>query len=742
MKRWYLPWYRIGFATALAGRPTAGQARASLPARIELNAGLSATELPVELAGPGDVVGLDPLEIRRCEPYDGCPDFEPGYFPYVELVSADLPWRFSPTGPEERDLADPEIGASRRSTRLQPWLALVVVPEEAASVAPAPAGGLPTLTTSGEQLPPVGESWAWAHVQVALDDGSTLDTDAALTGALADPSRTVTRLVCPRRLEAATRYGAFLVPTWAAGKAVLHPDAVGPDPLAPAWASTGDVTLPIYFRWSFATNAAGTFELLARSLEPQPAPEAAAGRVLDTAAPGWGVVPQIGRSTIMQGALRPLGTSEPAADASLAEALRTAISSPPGITELLPPIYGQDFNQGLTSLTSTEGWIGELNTDPRRRLAAGLATWAVNIDQENLADEAWQQLGDHDVPDRAVAASRDLADVITGTLKQRHQPVTVVAPTALRVARARHALPALLTAWSPQPAEVTRPADAAAVVAAPPTSTSFAPAFNRPAYELLRAVAPEWLLPGGSSIPMNSVIALRSNHSFVEAFLVGLNHALGQELAWRGYPLELGATMFSQFWGHDANTPTTTIRDWHPESELGSHMSGADALVLLIRGAFVARFPTARLTLSRSDGAGIEQSLEPHFRGRLGVDATFVGFPLTLEQATAPITDGGTSWRVVIEEAVGHVRLGVDEPGDTSPALASWQDLDWSHPHLSGRNHVKVAGSLFGLTRPVSDGASDIATWGLSSGHLACALQQPAFRLLIPLALWLPGGDG
>jgi hypothetical protein len=740
--RTYVPWYRRGFAAALRGVPPNGKSRARLPASFRLGGVAGQTDLPIELAGPGDVVGLDPHEIRRCEPYDGCPDFEPGYFPYVEFAGPDLPWRFSPLGPEEVEVADPERPfTSQMSSRLTPWLALVVVPADKGSLAPAAPGGLPVLSTMGEELPPPGESWAWAHVQVTFDPVTNGDTD--LAEALTDPSRCVTRILCPRRLAGATRYGAYLVPAYAAGKAVLDPKEVGADPLGPAWAAQGQVRLPVYLSWSFSTSEEGTFELLARRLRPHPAPADASGRTIDTSEPGWVATAQPGRTTVMQGALRPVASSEAVPDPVLAASLRAAVSSKGTDIELLPPIYGQDYRGGITSLDGSDGWLDQLNTDPRRRLAAGLASWAVTVLQEDLADDAWQQLAAAGLPKPAITAANELAEAISSTVQAAHLALTDAAPTALRLARPGGPLRGSGVPLRPDQLGLSSPQTvSASPLASSMTQTkpgTFAPRFAQPAFELLRAVAPEWLLPGGESIPVDSVVVVRAHGAFVEAFLVGLNHALAQELLWRRYPLARDKTIFPQFWSASGESPAnqTSIADWLSGSKLGSHLGGDDDLVLIIRGSFVARFPTAVIYLSRTLPDGSELRKLPSLSGRLSQNSTFIGFPLTEAQADAASADGGGPWRIVLQEAVDHARFGVDDPTDVPTNLASWQDLNWSHAELVGKSHVRVAGPLMGLSRPVGAGSNDTATWGLSAGHLASALQQPAFAIRIPLSLWL-----
>ena len=112
-----------------------------------------------------------------------------------------------------------------------------------------------------EELPPLDESWAWAHAQV-LDD--------AVDDALAHrPLATLSRLVAPRRLEPYRRYISCLVPAFEAGRqAGLGVPADGPDAaLAPAWTrDAATVELPVYHHWTFATGRGGDFRSLARKL--------------------------------------------------------------------------------------------------------------------------------------------------------------------------------------------------------------------------------------------------------------------------------------------------------------------------------------------------------------------------------------------------------------------------------------------------------------------------------------------
>jgi hypothetical protein len=754
--RTFLGWHRTGLAAALTGTPPAGASRAAVPAQVRLRDSAHGTVVPIELTGPRDVIGLDPREVRRTEPHDGAADFEPSYFPYVELLSTDLPWRFSPVGPAANALPDPADPAAAPASQqfVRPWLALIVVPADEATMTPAAPGGLPTLTCDTDQLPDVQEAWAWAHVQAALAD------DEEPGRVLDDPTRSVARLVCPRRLEPGTRYVACLVPTFAAGRHPLSAGDTGADPLAPAWGSDPRTELPVYFSYSFTTGQQGSFETLARRLRPRAAPAGSGGLLVTANAPGWGVAPATRPPTRMQGALRPLSgggaddpADEPPPDRDLALALARAVSASDHGVRLLPPMYGQDYAGGTTALPAgaATGWLAQLNTDPRRRVAAGLAGWAVAVEQEELSDRAWQQLAGAGLR-QTTAGDSDLAAALNTALVGRHDAAAAGIPAAMaRMTRSGGPLSPTGTAVA---ALVARPADAAARIAvtADVASTKgtdrFTPTFDEPVYTYLRAVAPQWLLPGAETIPDDSIVVLRTNPAFTEAFLVGLNHALARELAWRRYPLEPTGTMFRRFWAAPPTAPVTALpplADWPAASDLGAHSPNADQLVLLVRGALLRRFPTAAIYLSGTRADGTEVHLAPSLAATIGPGAAFFGFPLTPQEALHPKSDPTTptSWSIVLQEAVDHARFGCDDaaPDGAVSQLSGWQDLDWGHPQLRDRTHVPVSGPLAGASLPLTSAPSPVpvptATWGLNSGHLAAILQRPAFRIRIPVSLWL-----
>ena len=125
----FLPWLRQGLAGQVVtpdGDPTV-LGRASVQVDLEITGegpdGGALTPVPVsrtvQLYGPGDVVGLDRRAVVRTDPRDWITDAEPNYLAHVDLYDEDLPWRYTPAAPDGTGL------------RLRPWIALVVLEEEA-----------------------------------------------------------------------------------------------------------------------------------------------------------------------------------------------------------------------------------------------------------------------------------------------------------------------------------------------------------------------------------------------------------------------------------------------------------------------------------------------------------------------------------------------------------------------------------------------------------------------------------
>ena len=113
----FLPWVAPGMAATLPDSATERLAT-DQQATVSVTVGFLVNGTPVSktarLHGPGDIAGIDPLQIVRVEPRPATPDFEPNYFPLIEFDRPDFPWLLSPLKADGQG-------------RLRPWLCLVVV---------------------------------------------------------------------------------------------------------------------------------------------------------------------------------------------------------------------------------------------------------------------------------------------------------------------------------------------------------------------------------------------------------------------------------------------------------------------------------------------------------------------------------------------------------------------------------------------------------------------------------------
>jgi hypothetical protein len=406
----FLPWLRRGVGTQISRRndaatPTPAQPRGTIDVTVPFTGPGSGTVTAKGLAllGPGEVAGLDPGAIVRVWPSDGSTDVESNYFPLLEFGQADLPWRYTPAA---ADLAD----------RLRPWCCLIVLaddPSELVALDPAgPDRQLAVATVAkAAPLPPLAQSWAWTHVEVA---GVKAPTPADVATLLADqPARLVARLLCPRRLRPQTWYRVLLVPAFKRGvlAGLGKPVPAALDGMEPAW-PTGQRTdllkLPVYHQWRFMTGPGGDFEALVARLEKVSLPGTVGRRDLDVGDPG-GRLPAAASTPLgVEGALRAEAMTPSAWDPSERNAWMAALdrvlARPQDLIdgtagtprEVALPWYGR-WHAMLRTLRlpspppSPWPWHQELNADPRLRVAAALGTLVVQAQQQQLMASAWRQ---------------------------------------------------------------------------------------------------------------------------------------------------------------------------------------------------------------------------------------------------------------------------------------------------------------------------------------------------------------
>ncbi len=445
----FLPWMRRGIGNKITetenfGTSGSGDAdeRASLNVNVIVkadNVAQSPISVNLEVIGPGDILGINASVIVKTEPHHWITNFEPNYFPYVDFYEEDFPWRYTPA-------------QAHSSHKLRPWLVLVVLKEDEftrnTELGNAPLNSI-KLTESNSAnwpLPKHDETWAWAHVHANsdIDPTNSANVNTAVSNLNTElgqnPDIAISRIICPRKLDANTSYCAFLIPAFETGRLVgLGADAASLATIkaqTPAWgvpASHAQFAgeFPIYFEWYFRTGATGDFEYLVRQLKPRELDNRVGRRPMDIQEPGYNLHYQGGTSpdegTLrLEGALRIPGNeceAYPFPDASTPVPFRKQLADLVNLGEdmtlasfgtsgsyyastsiagssvtddpiVAPPIYGRWHALKRTVDTSNNSWLHELNLDPRNRVAAALGAEFVRKNQDKLMDQAWAQLGE------------------------------------------------------------------------------------------------------------------------------------------------------------------------------------------------------------------------------------------------------------------------------------------------------------------------------------------------------------
>jgi hypothetical protein len=238
-----------------------------------------------------------------------------------------------------------------------------------------------------------------------------------------------------------------------------------------------------------------------------------------------------------------------------------------------------------------------------------------------------------------------------------------------------------------------------------------APEFPQPMYEPLRDISQDLLMPGLEAIPPDTVSLLEEDRSFIESYMVGLNHEMGRQLLWSNYPTDQRGSYFRQFWDVRGYIPRPTdptgpgelkelLRDipeihrWTRSSDLGDHpnrpASTIGTLVFLVRGELLRRYPNADVYAcpAEIDANGKELlgegELHPLYRGTLAPDITFLGFALDENEARGTRGDpNDAGWFFVFQPQAWEPRFGLEPAPESYPAhpatVTEWNDLEWTN---------------------------------------------------------------
>lgn len=315
------------------------------------------------------------------------------------------------------------------------------------------------------------------------------------------------------------------------------------------------------------------------------------------------------------------------------------------------------------------------------------------------------------------------------------------------------------------------------------------PVFDQPMYEELRRHDLGFLFPGMDRIQENTLGLLQVNAALIEAFMVGLNHEMSREFLWRGYPCDVRATYFRQFWDIQGHIPAPTteaerealydiqepIHTWDVQDSLGTHLKPQSDLVMVLRGEVLRRFPDTWIYLIPArweesvDGEGnpvsyrrpvqfdlpngdssmvspeINSNGQPNliklasFQGYVDPDITLLGFDITVAEVKGNPDPAANApgYFVVLQEPPMSIRFGLDSSDEAPAALASWDDLTWEHLDLSTSPYISTA------TAPshVPAAGQGVAIWGENSAHMADILYQRPLRMAIHADDLLPDGS-
>lgn len=427
----FLAWVRGGVG-AVVNTPAAGlraTVDVAVPVQADGQADLQAGTT-VHVRGPGDVLGLDERQIIRRYPLPEATDAEDTFLAHVEFDRPVIPWLFSPT--------------AAAGDRLVPWIVLVVLEQGRYQLRPGSQGRPDQVATFLGELQPTDDAWAWAHAQLIGTPDTVPDPadqpDDRLTAEYGQAN--LSRLLCPRKLDTQRQYLACVVPLYNAGVAA----GLGEPPpanLAMAWTRAADgsdtdtaITLPLYTSWRFATGADGDFASLAEKLHGVAAPWQIGRRLTETSTPGGGLPPLAdgdpGQLQTIHGPVYSPNAPDPKSPdptevaavtaetaswpATETEALRAELDRPYELARRTaspddpvprpvvgPEIYARYQAAAARVEPSRDAdWFGQLNLRPEHRVAAGLGTRVVQMDQEQLMQSAWAQVGEIDAANRSL----------------------------------------------------------------------------------------------------------------------------------------------------------------------------------------------------------------------------------------------------------------------------------------------------------------------------------------------------
>jgi hypothetical protein len=363
-------------------------------------------------------------------------------------------------------------------------------------------------------------------------------------------------------------------------------------------------------------------------------------------------------------------------------------------------------------------------------------------------------VGDFDEPSAPVPGNLRAANLAANNIQGKDSrpaaaPAPVPSPNAFAEGELMAATPATLDAPAGLP-----------VI----KQTKATPIFKDAMGEALRLRHPELFVPGLGEFPAGGVAVLDVNQAFIEAYMVGLNHALGSELLWRGFPVDVRGTFFQQFWDVREHFNTTLAPGQAPSAEqeaamldikpldrwigrtLGSNAPDqvvanspdlparvANPLRMAVRSELLRRYPDLVLALQlKTEQLTADPTLMLHPLQRLAVGQDLVVVTFNVGQVKAK-----TDYNLVLMERPGQPMFGLDEFAPLTDVAQtpisnplSWNDFSWQY--LGTEPGSVVTLSPTGRPHATAEPAS--VAYLTDSATVAYALFQEPIMATIPLS--------
>ena len=170
------------------------------------------------------------------------------------------------------------------------------------------------------------------------------------------------------------------------------------------------------------------------------------------------------------------------------------------------------------------------------------------------------------------------------------------------------------------------------------------PDFLDPTFFYLRELSENYIIPSAGDLANNSVTLFQNNTAFEEAFLLGMNTEMGQELLWREYPTDQRGSYFRKFWVA-AQLPEKEkletdyfdikkVHDWNKPLGANHTKENPQMLVFGIKGELMQAYPKTIIYLSNYNGKTIEPKFQASMAAWLTEDTYLVGFEgVTVQEA-------------------------------------------------------------------------------------------------------------